>query len=180
MQIVHAGVDSVYLTMKAVGPPDLMVQLAEAKARASKDRHDVSVEFNEVKGFVPAAGDRNGYPYVFNTGVLGARFMFRETNGQSEWDLLVKPYSTALLSLGFIRVVGMLFDTLAVIGVQVIETILNRIDYAIDVRADGFVIDNERFITHPRTKRRPFWGATDEYHPSSVFTGRRLESVTIG
>ena len=53
-----------------------------------------------------------------------------------------------------------------------------------DFLAGTFKLNLDRFIAHPRTKKRPHWGeiepASDRNQPSAVCRGRRLESVTIG
>lgn len=182
MQIIRAGVDSLYLAIKGTLPAELLAALAAAKAQAATDRRDapISLAGDTVKAMVAAGGQQGGYAFVFDTGPLGARFYCREASDKPDWNLFVKPYATALLALGFWPVCRMITDTLATIGGQTIEISLNRIDYAIDIRADGFSLDLDRFIAHPRAKRRPHWSATDVHHPAAVLTGRRLESVTIG
>jgi hypothetical protein len=74
----------------------------------------------------------------------------------------------------------MMLDILAGIGGTVIETSLNRIDYAIDIRADCFVLEPHRFIAHPKTELHSRWSRKDEHQPAVVLAGRKVESVTIG
>jgi hypothetical protein len=182
MQIIRAGVDSLYLAINGTLPAELIAHLAEAKAEASKDHREIPIELGEsgVTALVPAGGQPGGYAFVFDTGPLGARFACKETSEKLDWNLFVKPHATALLSRGFGPAVRTIIDTLSAIGGQVVETSINRIDYAIDIRADDFTLDLARFIAHPKAKRRPHWSQADDLRPAAVLTGRRLESVTIG
>jgi hypothetical protein len=183
MQLIRAGVDSLYLAIMGTLPTELLAQLAEAKAQAAKDRREAPVVFTHsgIKAMVQPTGQRGGYAYVFHTGPFGARFACTEASDrQLYWNFFVKPHATALLTLGFGSAVGAIFDTLAALGARVAETSLNRIDYALDIRADDFILDLERFIAHPKATRSARWGETDIYGPSAVLSGRRLESFTIG
>jgi hypothetical protein len=182
MQIIRAGVDSLYLPIKGTVPTELLAALAAAKAQAATDRRDapISLAGDALKAMVSASGQAGGFAFVFDTGPPGARFACREASDKPDWNLFVKPHASALLALGFWPVCQKITDTLAAIGGQTIEISLNRIDYAIDIRADDFSLDLDRFIAHPRAKRHPHWSATDVHHPAAVLTGRRLESVTIG
>src|SRR5262249_57173052 len=103
-----------------------------------------------IKAMVQPTGQRGGYAFVFDTGPLGTRFACNEASHRLYWNFFVKPHATALLTLGFGSAVGAIFDTLAALGARVAETSLNRIDYALDIRADDFILDLERFIAHPK------------------------------
>jgi hypothetical protein len=180
MQLIRAGVDSLYIAMYGTLPTDLLAQLAEAKARAAKDNREAPVVFADsgIKALVQSTGQTGGYAFVFDTGPLGARFACKEKSDRLYWNLFVKPHATAFLTLGFGSVVNGIIDTLTALGARVTETSLNRIDYALDIRADDFVLDIERFIAH--AKRSARWGETDTCRPSAVLSGRHLESVTVG
>ena len=39
---------------------------------------------------------------------------------------------------------------------------------------------SDRFIAHPRAKRRPHLSEKDIFYPSAIYTGRGIETVTIG
>ena len=82
------------------------------------------------------------------------------SNKKADWNFFVKPHATAFLARGFGPVVRSSIDTLTVLGGEVLDISLNRVDYAIDIRADDFTLDLARFIKHPRAKRRPYWGLT--------------------
>jgi hypothetical protein len=180
MQLIRAGVDSLYLAMKGTLPTEPIAQLAKAKAQAAKDRREAPVVFADcgIKAMVQSTGQTGGYAFVFDTGPLGARFACKEASDRLDWNFFVKPHATAFLTLGFGSAVKVIIDTLTALGARVIETSLNRIDYALDIRADDFILDIERFVTHLKCSAR--WGETDIYRPSAVLSGRRLESVTVG
>ncbi len=182
MQILRAGVDSLYVAINGTVPVELLAALAAAKAQAAADCRECPIEFanGAIKTMVPATGQAGGYAFVFDTGPLGARFACKETSDKAGWNFFIKPHATAFLTLGFGAVCHKITETFAKLGGIINEISLNRIDYAIDIRADAFTLDLARFIAHPRAKVRPRWGVTDAHHPSAVLAGRRLESVTIG
>ncbi len=183
MQIVRAGVDSLYFAVNGMLPGHVIEELVRAKAQAIEERRETPIEFGKTKvaALVYPHGQQGGYEIVFDTGLLGARFACRESsNKKADWNFFVKPHATAFLARGFRPVVRSSIDTLTVLGGEVLDISLNRVDYAIDIRADDFTLDFTRFIEHPRAKRRPYWGLTDEYRPSAVLAGRNLQSVTVG
>jgi hypothetical protein len=164
-------------------PGHVIEELARAKTNATEGRREIPIELGETK--IPALvyphGQQGGYEFLFDTGPLGSRFACKASSEKRvDWNLFVKPHATAFLTRGFGPVVRSSTDTLAALGGEVLDISLNRIDYAIDIRADDFTLDLARFIAHPRAKRRPYWGSTDEYHPSAVLAGRNLQSVTVG
>ena len=75
MQIIRAGVDSLYLAIKGTLPDELIAHLAKAKAQASKDCREIPIELGEggVKVLVPAGGQQGGYAFVFDTGPQRSR-----------------------------------------------------------------------------------------------------------
>ena len=182
MHIVRAGVDSLYLAIKGILPREVIDQLAEAKALAAKAKREISIDLanGAVSALVSMGGARGGYNYVFDTGELGAHYACREASDRPDWNFFVKPHATALLAHGFWPVIAMIKETLTALGGQIMQISLNRIDYAIDVRADDFTPDLDRFIAHPRAKRRPHVSEKDIFYPSVIYTGRGIETVTIG
>jgi hypothetical protein len=61
---------------------------------------------------------------------------------------------------------------------------VNRVDFACDVRLEGFKPRVEDFVAHPRAKRRVFWDKTASPEcsngPRAVFQADALQTVTIG
>lgn len=182
MRIIRSGVDSVYLAIKGTLPREVIAQLAEAKTLATKAKREIPLELanGAISALVSMRGSYGGFNYVFDTGELGARYACREASDRLDWNFFVKPHATALLAYGFWPVIGMIKDTLTALGGKIIQISLNRIDYAIDIRADDFTPDLDRFIAHPRTKRRPHLSEKDIFYPSPIYTGRGIETVTIG
>jgi hypothetical protein len=182
MHIVRAGVDSLYLAIKGILPREVIDQLAEAKVLAATAKREMPVELANgvVSALVSMGGAWGGYNYVFDTGELGARYACREASDRPDWNFFVKPHATALLALGFWPVIAMIKETLMALGGQIMQISLNRIDYAINIRADDFTPDLSRFVAHPRAKRRPYLSEKDIFYPSAIFTGRGIETVTIG
>jgi hypothetical protein len=183
MQINRFGVDSLYLASRGMLPTEVLSRLAEAKAQAVTDRRDISIAFDgtDIRALVLPHGLHGGYAYIFDTGPLGARFACRESSDKRlEWNFFVKPHATTLLCRGFDASIRNVRDTITALGGSMVETSPNRIDYAIDIRADGFELDIARFIAHPKARRRPNWEERDLFRPGVVIAGREIKTVTIG
>src|SRR5437879_3881306 len=103
MQLIRAGVDSLYLAMKGTLRTEPIAQLAKAKEQAAKDRREAPVGFADsgIKAMVQPTGQTGGYAFVFDTGPLGARFACKEASDRLDWNFFVKPHATAFLTLGF-------------------------------------------------------------------------------
>jgi hypothetical protein len=182
MHIVRSGVDSLYLAIKGTLPREIIAKLADAKTVAAKAKREIPIELaiGTISALVSMGGAYDGFNYVFDTGELGARYACREASDRPDWNFFVKPHATALLAHGFWPVIAMVRATLTALGGKIIQISLNRIDYAIDVRADEFTPDLDRFIAHPRAKRRPHLSEKDIFYPCPIYTGRGIETVTIG
>ena len=133
-----------------------------------------------VEVTVAPNGATGGYSFVWDTGLLGAIWSCRQSTDELDWNFFVKPYATALLARGFQAVVQDVLQHLEQIGGSQAGHSINRMDYAIDIRDDDFELDLANFIAHPRTKRVPHLESRELFRPSAVFTGARLETVTVG
>ncbi len=182
MQIIRAGVDSLYIAFHGAVPVELLAQLASAKAQAIDERHHVPLDLadGKIRANIAQNGASGGYTYRLDTGTLGAIWLIQAKADRPNWNFFAKPLASALLAHGFGRVVEDLNWFLAGIGATHDDHAINRIDFAIDIRADDTTIDLDNFVAHPRTKRSPHWQDRDGERSSAVFTGRGIESVTIG
>jgi hypothetical protein len=181
MHILRAGVDSVYLAIKGTLPSSLLAQVGAAKEQAMAERRAIPFTFpGSIEAMIASNGATGGYAFLWDTGLLGASWACRQAADKPDWNFFAKPDATALLAYGFWPVVQQLLQHVQQIGGQQIEHSINRIDYAIDIRADDFQLGLDNFVAHARTKRGPHWESGHEEKSSAVFTGRRLESVTVG
>lgn len=181
MQILRAGVDSLYLAIKATLPVPLLAQLAKAKELAAAERRAIPFTLpGGIEASVAPSGASGGYAFVWDTGPLGGIWSCRQTADKPDWNLFAKPHATALLAGGFGAVTNELLGHVERIGGRQLEHSINRIDYAIDIRDDGFIPELPNFIAHARMKRTPHWEPRPGEKDGAIFTGRRLESVTVG
>jgi hypothetical protein len=182
MHIIRAGVDSLYVAIKGTLPTAVLPRLAAAKEQAMAERRLVPFTFPDsgVEVMVAPNGATGGYALLWDTGILGATWACRQAADKLDWNFFAKPHATALLAHGFASVTEQLLQHVVRIGGKQNEHSVNRIDYAIDVRADDFELDLGGFIAHPRCQRRPHWDCHEQNQASAIFTGRRLETATIG
>lgn len=182
MNIIRTGVDSIYIALKGEIPTELLTQLAAAKAQAIDDRCPVPLDLadGQIRANIAPHGGSGGYAYYLDTGPLGAVWLIQAKADKTGWNFYVKPHASALLARGFGPVIQTINQFIPTIGGILSDHAVSRIDYAIDIRADDFAIDLVNFVAHPHAKRSPHWQDRDSTKPSAVFTGKRIESATIG
>ncbi len=182
MHIIRAGVDSLYIAFHGIIPVELLAQLFSAKADAIDERRPVPFDLaaGKIRANIAEHGAAGGYSYHLDTGPLGAIWLIQAKADQTNWNFFAKPRASALLAHGFTPVVENLNGFLSGIGATCDDHAINRIDFAIDMRADDFKVDLHNFVTHPHAKRSPHWQNRGAEQSSAVFTGKRIESVTIG
>lgn len=181
MEIIRAGVDSLYLAIKGTLPTCLLAQLSAAKEQALAERRLIPFTFpGGIEAAIAPNGATGGYAFICNTGVLGAIWSFRQMADKPDWNFFIKPHATALLARGFWPTAEELLRFIPQIGGQQIEHSINRIDYAIDVRADDFVPSLENFVAHPKSTRVAHWEEGNSNKSTVIFRASRIESVTIG
>lgn len=186
MQLVHSGVDALYLSVNCILPLDLLNALAAAKAKAVESgcEEPLALAGCRVPMLVGNRGASGGYAYVAHTGSVGELFSFRDEPVRCDWNIFVKPRAVTLLSLGFDGALRQIFSVLEKLHVRTADHSVNRVDYACDVRVEDFKLRAEDFIAHPRAKRRVYWDAADSAGrangPRAVFQGDSLQTVTIG
>lgn len=182
MHLLRAGIDSLYFAVRGSLPLRVITQLADAKRKAIETRCEADITFagTDLRADVSFSGQTGGYQFVFDTGPLGARFAIKESSETLDWNLFVKPHASAFLGLGFKAAIKSALKTIEQIGGRIAEVSVNRVDYAMDIRADGTELDLSRIIAHPRTKRAPHWERSEQFQPSAILTGRRIESITVG
>lgn len=185
MRSLYAGFDTVDVAFQGAFPPETIELLRTARDAAAERQEPVLVKIGPggVAMHVEASGLRGGYAIRADTGPLGEVLAFKANTNPRQWNAFVSLRATTLVAYGYHGARDRLFDRLSRMGFAVTGHSVNRVDYAADFLVPGLELRLDGFVAHPRTKLRPHWSVqttNDPNQPSAVFTGRRLESVTIG
>lgn len=185
MKLLYAGFDTVDVAFQGAFPLETLAALKTAKEEAARRQEPLLLKIgpNQVAMHIEPSGLRGGYAIRASTGPLGEILAFKDNSDPREWNAFASIRASTLAAYSYPAARDQLFARLAGMGFAVTGHSVNRIDYAADFLAPGFELRLDGFVAHPRTKVRPHWSSdntNDPNQPSAVFTGRRLESVTVG
>lgn len=186
IKLLHAGFDTLDVAFAGALPEDALDQLEQARQEAQESQEPslITLGPGKVDMHVSGHGMRGGYAYLMDTGPLGAKWMVKRNADTRQWNLFASPRATTLLAHRFEGTRDLLRDQLEAMGAHVTDHAINRVDFAMDFRTQGFELHQDQFVAHSHTKVSPHWGkrdtAPDRDQPAAVVRGRRLESVTIG
>ena len=110
--------------------------------------------------------------------------MVKKNTDVRQWNIFASPRATLLLARGFNSTKQKLLEEFEAMGGIMMDHSINRVDFAMDFRTQGFELHLNQFVAHAHTKIGPHWGRqaapSDGNQPAAILRGRRLESVTIG
>lgn len=181
----YMGFDSLYVAFKGALPIETIARLKEVRDQAAERQEDVLTEIGpgKVPGHLASHGLKGGYAFIFDTGPVGEQWLFKANSDPRQWNIFARPHAATLAALGYQGTKDQLFARLDQMGCRSTEHSINRVDFAMDFLSDFFELHPEQFVAPPRTKITPHFGEQQDLssdHPSSVFSGRRVESVTVG
>lgn len=185
--ILYTGVDSLDIAFQGAFPESTLEHLEAVRKEAEASNRDepACLGPGAVDVQVKSHGMRGGFRFVFTNGPAGAIFAVKANPDPKEWNLFVSVRALRLLTLGYVGTKLWLRETLAAMGFQITDLSVNRIDFAVDIRAPTFQLDVANFVCPAQAKLRPHWSKeqllTDDGNAcSAVVRGRRFESVTVG
>lgn len=185
-ELLYAGFDTLDVAFAgALRPVDLKtLETARQEAQERQEQVLTAIGPGNVQMHVLGYGKRGGYAYICDTGPLGAKWMFKKSIDTKQWNIFASPHATALLAYGYEGTRDMLWRALENMGAIVTDHSINRTDFAMDFRAQGFELRQAQFVAHSHTKIGTHWSergdVPDRDQPGAVWRGRRIESVTIG
>lgn len=179
MIVVHAGFDGLDIALKASAEPALIHRLQTAKEQAAQNQTPTLVEHNGVQFHVADAGGKGGYTYRFDTGPNGAIWFFKKPKAGDPWGGRLSFHSQALAIKGLDGVRTDLYETCERLRLTIPPdgVSIGRVDYAVDILANDFVLEPTHFIMHARMGRQSFGDLSDMQTngPSG-----RVTSITVG
>ena len=179
MTIIHTGFDGIDLALKTIVPIELVEFLEEGKATAQELMTDVWGTFAGLDIQSGQSGKRGGYAFTFRAYEFGATWFAKKPRASDPWGLYVSIGSRELALNGLDRTRQKLNALLIQLGFQLPHdgVSINRVDFAVDVLAPGFVLDPDAFVFHSRANRKAI--AEFETEEMNGHSGRTT-SVTIG
>lgn len=184
LRLLYSGFDQFDIAFKGAIPHDVLVSLAAAKETALRTRIPTFVRVGPgaVEMHVKEHGMRGGYAFACETGPTGEQWWFTDSQRAWDWNIFASVHSKGLICSSLADTFHRLKDTLIRMGCNPQGESVNRVDFAMDFLAPGFVLRHEQFVAHRRAKVRPYWSSdqSTDSQPSAVLAGRRCESVTIG
>ncbi|WP_420396300.1 hypothetical protein [Nioella sp.] len=179
MTIIHTGFDGIDLALKTTVPIELVEFLEEGKATAQELMSDVWGTYAGLDIQTGQSGKRGGYAVTFRVYEFGATWFAKKPRASDPWGLYVSIGSRELALNGLDRTRQKLNALLVQLGFQLPHdgVSINRVDFAVDILAPGFVLDPDAFVFHSRANRK----AISEFETveTNGHSGRTT-SVTIG
>ncbi len=185
-ELLYAGFDTLDVAFAGTLPADALAALDNARETAQERQEPVltTIGPGKVEMHVLGHGMRGGYAFIVDTGPLGATWMFKNNLDTKQWNIFASPRATMLLAFGYKGTRDRLWQTLDDMGAIMTNHSINRADFAMDFRTQGFELHQAQFVAHSHTKIGTHWSergnVPDRNQPGAVWRGRRVESVTIG
>jgi len=159
--------------------------LQAEKNKAEELKEEIYTQFAGLHGHMLPNGAKGGYRYIFNQGLMAAKWQIKHSNDQTKWNFYAKMPSGALLEYGLKNCIAMLYDDLKAMGAKVMSDSVSRFDVCADIEAQGFAIDPNMITAHSATTARrhlskeDYAASKDEFHMDIVGLSR-IETLTIG
>lgn len=179
MTVLHTGFDNLDLAIKAFTPLEFVNFLEDGKATAQDMMKEVWGEYAGLMIQSGQNGKRGGYAYTFKVDGFGAVWFAKKPRAKDPWGLFISVGSRELALHGLEKTRARMDELCGLLGfrVQPNGVSINRIDFAVDILAPGFVIDPDAFVFHSRSNRKTI--AEFEEIETNGSSGR-YTSVTIG
>lgn len=177
--ILHTGFDGIDLAIKTTIPPELAEFLEANKAKAQGELEDVWDQFGVLGVTSGQTGKRGGYAFTFRLDGIIAVWFAKKPKAKDPWGLYVSIGSRELALRGLAKTREKLVEFCDELGCRIPPDgiSINRVDFAVDILAPGFVLDPDAFLFHSRANRRAI--AEVETVETNGRSGRTT-SVTIG
>jgi hypothetical protein len=179
MTILHTGFDGIDLAIKTTTPIELVNFLEEGKAAARDMPADTWGQYGELGIQSGQTGKRGGYAFTFRIDGFGAVWFAKKPKAKDPWGLFVSIGSRELALHGLSKTRENLATLCDALGFRIPRDgiSINRVDFAVDILAPGFVLDPYAFLFHSRANRKAI--AEVETVETNGRSGRTT-SVTIG
>lgn len=177
MKTLYHGFDGLEVAFQGCVSRGFLDTLQRAKESAQEHEKPETVTYNGLTFEVFATG-ASGYSFRLDTGPDGETWFIANSEKPHGWNLRVSVKSMALALYGYSAVRATIFKRLEAFRATVQAHSVGRVDFAVDVEAEGFTINPERVVCH--------WRSTCSQHREQSRTkaqddeGREIEIVGQG
>lgn len=180
-ECLHHGFDALYVAFQGSLSRKAIATLTREKARAKEAGKPSFAVVNGVDGHVGPTGASGGYAFKFDQGPLGAKWLIKDNDNPSEWNLFAEVPAIALMEYGVRQCIQNMWDDLKAFDARIVSNAVNRFDVAVDIEDENFRIHPERFSVHSHsTIQRHHSGENDDGTKAVIIGGSKIDTVTIG
>lgn len=181
MKVLYSGWDGLDLALKGRLPSALWCALDAAQQSARQGNDSELCEWRGQRFHVTGTGARGGYAWTMDFGPEAFILWAKRDSRSDQWNLRASFRSAFLCTYGMQGARDRFYEALWAIGADVGEAHISRMDFCVDVLADGFVLEPDAFVMHSQTTRGQHPGMEDaEGDVQIIGRSGRVESVTVG
>lgn len=188
-EVIYHNFDKLEVSYQGAVPAAMLDKLQEAKERAQRENAEQHLHLTDALAVTMRPNGGGGYAYIFSTGETGANVFIQRNSSPENWNLRFAIRSACLATKGLggaLQHIREICNALGALGVHrypdreqepfdtLVESIA-RVDYCVDVIANGFMPNRERIIAHSRTGRKFHMPEMDVME-----RGKLIETVTLG
>lgn len=184
---LNVSTDGLEVAFQGALPGKALDYLQAEKNKADEAGEEIFTDFGGLSGYILPNGAKGGYRYIFNQGLMAAKWQIKHSTSQTGWNFYAKMPSGALLEYGLKNCITMLTDDLRAMGAKVMDDSVSRFDVCCDIEAPGFEIDPKLITAHSATTGRRHYSQDPAAYRNPEDENRidivglsRIETLTIG
>lgn len=179
-EALHFGFDALYVAFQGSVSEKTREALTRAKEQAQHVGKPIYTVISGIAGHVGATGTRGGYRYKFDQGPLAAKWLIKESDNPTEWNLYCEVPAMALVEYGIEKCIDDIWADLKAFDARIISNAVNRFDVAVDIMDADFILRPERISAHSHSTVQRFGQSEAGNNDFQIIGGSRIETVTIG
>lgn len=180
---LNVSVDGLEVAFQGALSSKMLAYLQDEKLKAEEAKEEIYTTVAGLSGHILPNGAKGGYRYIFNQGLLAAKWQIKHSIDPTKWNFYAKMPSGALLDYGLKNCIAMLYDDLKSMNAKIMGDSVSRFDVCADIEAEGFEIDPKMITAHSATSARRHH-SQDGYDPDrnhiDIVGLSRIETLTIG
>lgn len=181
---LNVSCDGLAVAFQGALPQSVLDYLASEKIKAENAKEEIFTTVNGLQGYILPNGAKGGYRYIFNQGLMAAKWQIKHSTDATKWNLYAKMPSGALLEYGLKNCITMLSHDLKAMGAKVLADSVSRFDVCADIEMQGFEINPRLVTAHSATSARQHraqdWQKQRDNTHIDIVGLSRVETLTIG
>ena len=163
-KLLRIGVDTIEVAFQGALPAENLafLELMRKEAEKKQDLHTFFFCDDVVK--IQSFGARGGYAYVLDTGILGERICIKNSTDAKQWNIHVTFSAHGLLEKGVKKMKKTVIQKLKKMGAVILQESIGRVDVAIDINANDFILKPKAFTKHSHMSSKAHQIEEVNYH----------------